>query len=277
MRRLIACALLVLLSLQSFATDVSVPGIREIRLQGDLSTALAHAKAGLSLTEGRNLLELHLELARIHDRIGLHNNTRPVAAALLHIEQAAALAPELDDRAQADVDLAFAEYFYRAEMSERKFSSATQHAEKALAAFEILKNFHGQADAVHRLGLIHLQQRKLDAAYELFEESLRLDRIAGERPLLRADYERHVGFVYALREDYETALPYFERSLQFRLGAGFFDPAMFAAISVGSALIELDRGDEARPYLEYALQLAENLDSEAGRTRAETNLTQISE
>jgi len=106
---------------------------------------------------------------------------------------------------------------------------------------------------------------------------LRLDRIAGERAILRADYERHVGFVFALREDYAAALPYFERSLQVRIGAGFVDPAMFAAISVGSTLLELDRGDEAIPYLEYALQLAENLDSEVGRARAERILERIPE
>ena len=175
MIRLAASLILVLLSGPALAQDES---IRDLRLQGRLSEALEIAILQLESAEPQTALQLHLELAKIHDRIGLHTNTRPVAAALQNIESAALLAADLDAAARADVDLAYAEYFYRAEMTDRVFEMASQYAENALTACEALQDFHCQADAVHRQGLIQLQQRQLDTAQELFMfiESLRLDR-----------------------------------------------------------------------------------------------------
>jgi len=241
--------------------------IRDFRLQGQLQVALDLATEQLVKADDEYAMALHLEMAKIHDRIGLHTNTRPVAAALRHIREAEALVGALDEHAEARVNLAYAEYYYRAEMADRDFEQATHYAGLALDGFRELEDAHGQADAVHRFGLINLQERELDEALGQFEESLRLDRLAGERPLLRADYERHVGFVYALREEYVAALPFFKRSLDFRQEAGATDPAMFAAISLASVLVELERDEEAVPNLEYAAAIAKDIDSAAGRSR----------
>ncbi|MGI9222481.1 MAG: tetratricopeptide repeat protein [Woeseiaceae bacterium] len=277
MQRLTVCLTLICLSALVIAQDDSLDAIREMRLEGRLSDALTAATARLGSADEQSALKLHLELAKIHDRVGLHNNTRPVAVALEHIEIADALAQQLDSGARAHVELAYAEYFYRAEMSERVFATAARHANAALKACRALEEIHCQADAVHRLGLIHLQKRELDTALELFEESLRIDRLAGERPLLRADYERHAGFVFALREDYAIALPYFERSLEHRIDAGAIDASMFAAISLASTLNYLGRDDEAQPHLDYALKIANNIDSDTGRARVQTITTRMAE
>jgi tetratricopeptide (TPR) repeat protein len=163
--------------------------------------------------------------------------------------------------------LALADYYYRAEMDGRIFEHAFGHAEAAIQAFSQLEDRHGQADAVHRLGLIHLQRRELLTAGLLFEESLLLDRLAGERAFFRGEYERHMGFVISLQGNNESALPYFERSLQFRMEAGAIDASMFAAITLASALIELGRAEEARPHIEYAQHLAKKMDSKVGLAR----------
>lgn len=275
MRRLTACLPLLIIFCFEFAQATSLDAIRELRLRGELSAALSAAVSELHTADTQTAFDLHLEMARIHDRIGLHTDSRPVAAALQEVNLAAGIADELDSSAQAKADLAYAEFYYRAEMSDRAFEMASMHANKAHAAFESLNDHHSQADAVHRLGLIKLQQDELQMAHELFVESLRLDRMAGERALLRADYERHVGFVFALQGDVASALPYFERSLEFRINAGAIDASMFAAISVASALVELGRSDEAQPHISYALRIAEDIDSETGRSRAESILAKI--
>ena len=268
---------LILLSVLVIAQDTSLDTIRKTRLEGRLSEAIAAATAQLQTANAETALQLHFELAKSHDRIGLHTNTRPVAAALEHIEIADALAQQLGDVERAHVELAYAEYFYRAEMADRVFATATRHANAALLACRELEDIYCQADAVHRLGLIHLQKRELDPALELFEESLRIDRLASERPLLRADYERHAGFVFWLRDEPATALPYFERSLEHRLKAGAADPAMFAAISLASTLESLGRDAEAQPHIEYALEVAERIDSDVGKARVQVILDRMAE
>lgn len=262
-------------ALAQSAQSEALDAIRDMRLQGLLEFAIELANEELIKADDEYAVALHLELARIHDRIGLHNNTRPVAEALRQIEAAEALTSPLNKHARAQVDLAYAEYYYRAEMADRDFDKATRYAGVALAAFQELEDYHGQADAVHRFGLISLQKRELDEALGLFEQSLHLDRTAGERPLLRADYERHVGYVHALREEYEVALPFFKRSLDVRQQAGADDPAMFAAISLASVLVELDRDEEAVPHLEHAQATAAAIDSATGRARVQAIVEEL--
>jgi tetratricopeptide (TPR) repeat protein len=269
MLRLAVISLMLLGCCFALAQTSSVDVVREIRLQGNLSNALSRATSQLSSADAQTAFELHLELARIHDRIGLHNNTRPVAAALRHVQSAAVIAESLDTNADARVQLALAEYYYRAEMSDRVFEKATSFAEAALEQFDELGERHGQADAVHRLGLIALQRGHLHAAHEYFDLSLQLDLAGGERAVFRGDYERHVGFVFAFQDDVSAALPYYERSLTYRIKGGAIDASMFAAISVAAALVELDRTDEALPHLEYALRIAADIGSDIGRDRAQ--------
>lgn len=277
MRRLFVCLSLMSLSVHALSQDRIVGQLREFRIEGRLSSVIRIGNDRLESADPLTAFGLHLEIAKAHDRIGLHTNTRPVAASLEHIQQAEILARGLGASERAHVQLAYAEYFYRAEMKERIFDVATRYANAALAACEEMEDTHCQADAVHRLGLIHLQRRELDEALRLFEESLRLDQIDDERLLLRADYERHVGFVYSLREDYKTALGYFMRSLDYRLEAEAVDAAMFAMISVAAVLAELGRDQHAMVYVQAAEKTAEKLDSDTGRARLASIRERISE
>jgi tetratricopeptide (TPR) repeat protein len=275
MRKLAACLPLILIACIAFAQSTSVESIQDLRLQGRLSDALIAAASQLDGADKQTAFELHLEMAKIHDRVGLHDNTRPVAATLQNIDLAAVIAEDLGAPAKAEMDLAYAEFYYQAEMSERVFDEASAHARTARGIFASLDDYHGQADAVHRLGLISLQQGELQAAHELFDESLELDRAAGERALLRADYERHVGYVYVLQDDVAAALPFFERSLEFRINADAVDASMFAAISLASALVELGRSDEARALIDYAMRIAIDIGSATGLSRAENVLAKL--
>ena len=253
--------------------------IRELRLEGALADArvLAEQKLAAGPLNPDLEIDLHLELARIHDRIGLHQNTRPVAAALPQIEAAAATTTDLAPLAQAKIELAKANYYYRAEMRAREFTVATAHADRAIELYRELGDKHGEADAVHRRGLTHFQRREYEPARERFDRSLELDESAGERATLRGDYERHVGFIYVLEGDLAASIPYFERSLAFRREAGAIDASLFAASTLASALVDVERLEEARRHLLYAMMVAEKLDSPTGKARSGLVLGQMYE
>lgn len=266
----------LLLTPTAQSNDDALASIKTLRLQGKLEIAQTKAEQELTSATCPMQVAYHLELAKIHDRIGLHQNTRPVLAALQHIELAEESATDCPSIAtDASIELSLAEFHYRAEMQEREFLNATTHAEMAARIYEEMGDRHGEANAIHLLGLIDMQKRDLSRAKILFDQSLALDLQGGARTFFRGEYERHVGFVLYLQENVTESLPYFERSLQARRDAGAFDASMFAAVSLGSVLVELDELDEAKTHLLYALMIGELLRSPVGISRAGINLGEL--
>ena len=241
-----------------------------LRLQGKLEQAGMLIEQAISdpASTPADRVALHLELARIHDRIGLHHNSRPVAAALKQLEQARALSGGLGAAASAAIELGFADYHYRAEMQARKFTVAEAHARRAIDQFAAIGDGHGHADAVHRLGLIEMQRGELEKARQLFDRSLQLDETAGARLVFRGEYERHVGFVLYLSGEVLASVPYFRRSLDARQKAGAVDTAIFASQSLASVLYELDKPAEALAHAQYAFETAASIGSPVGRSRS---------
>ena len=252
----------------SAQADDLLSQVSSLRLAGQLVEAQELAEESLSKSPmAFDTVRLHLEIAKIHDRVGLHQNTRPVAAALVHIDKAADAAEPGHRESEALVELARANYFYRAEMAEREFPEADRHARRAIKLFQQLGDRHYEAEGVHRLGLIELQRGNLDHARELFVQSLLLDQSAGERKFFRGEYERHVGFVLLMQGDNESAIPYFKRSLERRREAGAIDASLFAASTLASSLVNAGRLDEARPVIAYAMMVAQKIDSPVGMAR----------
>ncbi len=251
-----------------------LPDIREQRLAGALVDAHSAANEMLDcVMPPEDRVALLIELATIEDRVGLHQNTRPVPAVQRAIDKAAQMATELGDASKAVVALAKSDYFYRAEMSERKFEQAEHHAKNAANLFEQLGDKHGQSDAVHRLGLIHFQRRtenpeqELERARELFELSRDLDEAGGARAHFCGEYGRHVGYIYYVRGDFDAALPYFEQSLECRKQAGAIDASLFAAQTLGSTLIRAGQPEKAEAPILYGLVVALRMDSPVGIAR----------
>jgi tetratricopeptide (TPR) repeat protein len=245
--------------------DDALSQISSLRLAGQLVEAQELAEDLLSKSPAPfETVRLHLELAKIHDRFGLHQNTRPVAAALAHINKAAEAAEPGHRESEALIELARADYFYRAEMAEREFPEAERRARHAIKLFQQLEDSHYEAEAVHRLGLIELQRGNLDLARELFEQSLLLDQQAGERKFFRGEFERHVGYVLLMQGNNENAIPYFKRSLELRREVGAIDASQFAASTLASSLVNAGRLDEAWPIIEYAMMVAQKIDSPVG-------------
>jgi len=255
-------------SAASAQSDDWLSQIRSLRLSGQLAEARVLAEEALSKPGSSfDRVRLHVEIARILDRVGLHRNTRPVIAALEHIGKAADAAAPGHSASAALIELARADYFYRAEMAGREFPTADRHARRAIEMFQQLGDRRSEADAVHRLGLIEMQRGNLDRAREFFEQSLSLDRDTGERVFFRGEYERHVGFVILMEGDNDNAIPYFERSLEARKEAGAVDASLFAAATLASSLLNAGRLEEAWPVVAYAMMVAHSIDSPVGMAR----------
>jgi tetratricopeptide (TPR) repeat protein len=248
--------------------------------QGSLQTAISEADHALSCPNATvdERVMLHLKLSGIHDRTGLHTNSRPVRAALQSIDSASELADQANPASLAAIKLARSRYYYRSEEPDSDYPTARRFARAALTLFEELQDLHGQADTVHLTGLFHLQREELDQARVYFERSLALEvRSAAARPIMLADYERHMGFIYQMSGDLEQAIKKFQRSFVIRRDNGLTDQAMFAAASLGRALIYDNRAAEAEAPLVFALDTAEALDSPEGRARAGLALGQMHE
>jgi tetratricopeptide (TPR) repeat protein len=255
---------------ESMAQESELPGVvREMRWRGDLDEArrlaeeaLRGGALGVSAEVG-----LRLELARIHDRIGLHTNTRPVREAFAQVDSAAAVTDGSALRLNAAIALMRAELEYRVGAANRDYERSTAHAQAAIELYRALGDRHGEAEGVHRLGLIHLQSGDLETARRLFDESLELDRAGGERLYFRGEYERHMGLVELRLGDTHRSIPHFEQSLSARRQVGAIDASLFAASILASALVDVGRAEEAEPHLLYAITVAERLRSPTGRAR----------
>jgi tetratricopeptide (TPR) repeat protein len=243
--------------------------IRDFRLAGNLAQAreLADQRLAGDSLDPSLAVHLHLELARIHDRIGLHQNTRPVAAAMEHVRAAAAAVRKPNPPLEAAIELARAEYLYRTELGKREFPGATASARRAVAAYQRLGDRHGEAEAVHLLGLISLQRGDLKAARQVLDRSLALDSAAGARAEFQGEYERHIGYVALFEGDTAAAIPHLERSLALRRQVGAIDASLFAATTLAGALVDQGRLEDARPHVLYAMTVAAGLDSPYGRAQ----------
>jgi tetratricopeptide (TPR) repeat protein len=250
--------------------EAVVDAVRAERVTGSLAAAEAEARRLLECPdlEAATRRGLRIELARVLDRQGLHHNTRPVAEVR---EILAAVERDLaadDARGRAEVALALAGYHYRAEMAERQFPTTTAYAQEAESLYRSLGNPVGEGDAVHRLGLVAMQKRELEAARELFDRSLELAERGPRRPIFLSDYHRHVGFVDMLEGDQARAISHFETSLALRDEAGSRDYGLFARTMLGSELVDGGRAAEAAPLLEEAVAFAREIPSPVGELRA---------
>jgi len=241
--------------------------ITKIHLKGELSKAveLSNDVLQCSNISLEDQVEIHLMLATIYDRMGLHNYTRPHPQNLAQIKIASSLNNNHGIRSQAKINLAYAEYYYRAEMSERLFPKAESFALKALKGFRLVKDLYGESDANHTLGLIHLQKNDFVQSRTYFDLSLKVENMSTvPRPRILADYQRHIGFIHFKLDEMERALPYFVRSFNIRRDSGIDDAALFAAHSLASVLVNLGRTKEAYKAINYATTMAKKLNSSYG-------------
>ena len=135
--------------------------------------------------------------------------------------------------------------------------------EQALAALDV------SADE-EALLLVELAQKR-------FDESLELDSAGGAREFFLGEHHRHAGYLRYFAGNLNDALGHFEKSLAHRKRIGAIDPAMSAAWTLGSVLVEAGRFVEAEMHLSAALATAACLNSPVGISRAALAIGQLRE
>lgn len=251
--------------------------VRQLRLQGQLGKAeefaLDYINGSDSSTDQEH--QMRLELATIYDRQSLHDGTRPSEEALRQLQDIESKTSTLSADVRAGLSYGYARYFYRAELPDRKFETAEKYTTRAIDAYKSLDDIYGQAEAVHLQGLIEMQRGNYGGAGVLFDESLRLDELAGARIFFRGEYDRHMGFVLYLTGKLEESLPYFRHSAEAREAAGATDPLVFAKITLASVLSELGNDEEALPIAKDAMASARMIGSKVAQSRAQTVIRRI--
>jgi tetratricopeptide (TPR) repeat protein len=257
--------------------DLPFENVRRLRLAGQLDKAAATARDYIDSDDSSVAQEhqMRLELATIYDRQSLHDGTRPSEMALGELRLIESKASALSAEIKAGLDYGFARYFYRAEMPDREFEIAEKYVTQALDAYKSLGDIYGQAEAVHLQGLIEMQRGNYESARVLFDESLRLDELAGARVFFRGEYDRHMGFVLYFEGKLEEALPYFRHSAEARKTAGATDPLIFANITLASVLNQLGNDHEALPIAKDAITSAREIGSKVAQMRAQTVIDRI--
>jgi pimeloyl-ACP methyl ester carboxylesterase len=263
-----------------FAAEIdNIPfeNVRRLRLEGQLDKAAATALEYIGSNDSSVDQEhqMRLELATIYDRQSLHDGTRPSEMALGQLRSIESKASMLSAEVLAGLNYGFARYFYRAEMPGREFEIAEKYVTQALDAYKSLGDIYGQAEAVHLQGLIEMQRGNYEGAGVLFDESLRLDELAGARVFFRGEYDRHMGFVLYFEGKLEESLLYFRRSVEARRTAGATDPLVFAEITLASVLNQLGNDHEALPVAKDALTSARKIGSKVAQVRAQTVIDRI--
>lgn len=216
-------------------------------------------------------VRLTVMLGDIVNRRNLHHGIASDPELSARLDHALQLAKAAKDKSLIGAaHQILAQYHYRRELVDgRVFPNARHHAELALENFRTAGDVFQQGLAVHRQGLIALQERQLQDARQLFDESLRLARMDRMDPKFEADYHRHVGFVDLLDENMASAIAHFRLSPPLRRDAGFRDGEMFSLITLGSVLAEEGAFEEAVSFLAAAAELASNIDTPIGRMRIE--------
>ena len=89
--------------LPTTAANCDLEQEKTLRLRGDLEEAKELLALEIDARKGRPdcRIDQHLEMARILDRTGLHQNTRPVVEALGHVQRAAELLDSAGEKKRA--------------------------------------------------------------------------------------------------------------------------------------------------------------------------------
>jgi CHAT domain-containing protein/Tfp pilus assembly protein PilF len=92
------------------------------------------------------------------------------------------------------------------------FEAIVPHYQEALLISQTHQYWEGEAEALNRLGILHLDLSDYEQAILYFQEALRIWKAHGDR-LNESRATNNIGVVYGWMGDDENALPYFQQAL----------------------------------------------------------------
>ncbi|WP_430502952.1 tetratricopeptide repeat protein [Micromonospora trifolii] len=199
-------------------------------------------KAALHSGDRRSAAKLHRclgELTTILDRY---------PEALYHFEQALLLADGLGPayRASATAGLAYVHRLLG------QYATAVRHFEQAAALARATGNINCLVYATNGIGVIDLEQGRVEAARERFEECLRLSRSANYRPG-EAQALRALGQAHRSLRDYPVAATCFRQAVSISEDLGDRLTATHATCWLGDLLVRQGEHAEGRRLLARSL------------------------
>ena len=153
---------------------------------------------------------------------------------------------------------------------------AIEHGEAALRLFGDLDHASGQARAHTVLGGALRDLGRFDEARAHHEAALRLAR-EQHAELTEARALHDLGVLAHLRGDDEAALAFYRDALRLRTGVGNRQSQATSLIAIGRTLTAMGRPRDARPALEEALAIAEDVNAEPRQAEAHAALADACE
>ncbi|MGB3541926.1 tetratricopeptide repeat protein [Rubrivirga sp.] len=155
-------------------------------------------------------------------------------------------------------------------------SAALENGEQALRLFAGLDNAGGQARAHTVLGGALRELERLAEALAHHEAALRLAREQGAS-LSEARALDDLGQLARLRGDFEEALSFHRHALRLRGVLGNRQAQATSLIAIGRTLTAMGKPDDARPALEEALGIAQDVGAEPRVSEAHAALSDAHE
>ncbi|NNE97548.1 MAG: tetratricopeptide repeat protein [Pyrinomonadaceae bacterium] len=247
------------------------------RLKGrfrDAEAVLRNGMQELSLEKGRDVqvAGLKVELARVIIRKNFHNNTSDEEALRLYRD-----AEEIAKKAENKGLLGKALYgigFYKFKLGSKSWDNALASLYKSLKIRREIGDTFGISQSLFTIGTIYQRRGKAEAAEKIYEESLQLAKDA-KSIYMEGENERHIGYLFYLRGEFDSALPHFFRSLEKRRTIGYDDGEIFALITIGQTYEKLGDLEKAKRYLKKALPIARSINSRVAQTRIYASLGSV--
>jgi tetratricopeptide (TPR) repeat protein len=177
------------------------------------------------------------------------------ARALHYAEQAR------DSRLIADATdlMGRALYSRKINLDEGDYDRPLAHFRRALKLREAAGDTRGVVESMFRVGLIHERKDESEQAVAIYQDAMRL---AGDAyPLERSNLARHLAYQRQAQGDLDSALKWFQESLQLRERAGFVLTRPSALTSIADVYRQKGDYDRALAYGRRALSEAERLDA----------------
>jgi len=247
------------------------------RLKGQFAeseTVLRNGIKILSLHKSGDVrvANLKIELARVIIRKNFHNNTDDDEALKLYRE-AEVVATKAKNKKLTGKAL-YGIGFYKFKLGTKFWDEALVNLDKSLKIRREINDTFGVSQSLFTIGTIHQRRGKTELADKIYKESLQLAKTA-KSTYMEGENERHIGYQYYLKGDFEKALPHFFKSLEKRRVIGYDDGEIFALITIGQTYEKLGNLDKAKQYLKEALPIAKSMNSKVAQTRIYASLGKV--
>lgn len=165
---------------------------------------------------------------------------------------------------------------------QENFDKALEYHTKSLKIKEEIKDSKGMAYSYVNIGNGYQELGENDKALEHYQKSVKIFEDTTLRLYSKpeiayaiASTYQNIGTVYASKEQYKEALPYFVKSLDMSINIGDRLGEAYSLNSIGNTYLETEKIEKASAYLDSALQIGRRLNAVEIIKDAAANLSNL--